>query len=206
MKYFTLIFLFFMFSCGEKDSVQLPLSNVIIVEKVNDLTPVYVFFKIEGKDTIADVNRKNTIISTTWVFNIDKRLPLKLVIPEVMKLQEKKRKDSDYKNELAQNYYTYMDSVKKNLAFISFEKVYYKMEKPSFGVTVYFDKGNKISFNDSIVQQEDIENYLNTLPSDKPNQFMFSFSKDLDFRAYVQDKIFIERLKLEGKSAEEFIY
>lgn len=206
MKYFTLIFLFFMFSCGEKESVQLPLFNVTIVEKVTDLTPVYIFFKVIGKDTIADVNRKNTIISTNWVFNIDKRLPLKLVIPQVMKLQEKKRKDSDYKNELAQNYYTYMDSVKKNLAFISFEKVYYKMEKPSSGVKIYFDKGNVISVNDSIVVRENIEKYLNNLPSDKPNQYMFGFSKDLDFGTYVQDKIFIESLKLEGKSEEEFIY
>ena len=98
IKYFTLILLFLLFSCGEKQSVQLPKSDVTIVEKVNDLTAVYIFLKIEENDTIADVNRKNTIISTNWVFNIDKRLPLKLVIPQVMKLQEKKRKDSDYKN------------------------------------------------------------------------------------------------------------
>ena len=206
MKYFTLIFLFLLFSCGEKELVQLPKSNVTIVEKVNDLTPVYIFFKIEGKDTIADVNRKNTIISTNWVFNIDKRLPLKLVIPQVMKLQEKKRKDSDYKNELAQNYYTYMDTVKKNLAFISFEKVYYELEKPSFGVKIYFDENNEISVNDSIVQRENIANYLNSLPSDKPNQFMFCFDKDLDFGSYVQNKVFIESIEIKGESVEEFVY
>ena len=206
MKYFSFIFLFLFFSCAEKESVQLPLSNVTIVEKVNDLTPVYVFFKIEGKDTIADVNRKNTIISTNWVFNIDKRLPLKLVIPQVIKLQEKKRKDSDYKNELAQNYYTYMDSVKKNLAFLPFTEVYYKLEQPSDGVGIYFDKNNSILVNDSIVKKEHLNDFLKTISSDKPNQYRFSFDKNLDFGTYIQSKIFIESLNLTGKIKEEFVF
>lgn len=206
MKYFILIFLFLLFSCGEKQSVQLPKSNVTIVEKVNDLTPVYIFFKTEGNDTIANVNRKNIIISTNWVFNIDKRLSLKLVIPEVIKLQEKKRRDSDYKNELAQNYYTYMDSVKKNLAFISFEKVYYKLEKPKSSFTVFFDKKNEIYVDGFSGNREELKSFLKSLPKDKGEIFQFGFSKDLSFGDYLQDKIFIEGLKLERKSKEEFIY
>ena len=206
MKYFSFIFLFLFFSCAEKESVQLPLSNVTIVEKVTDLTPVYVFFKIEGKDTIADVNRKNTIISTNWVFNIDKRLPLKLVIPQVIKLQEKKRKDSDYKNELAQNYYTYMDSVKKNLAFISFEKVYYKMEKPKSSFIVFFDKKNQIYVDGFSGNREELKSFLKSLPKDQGGIIQFGFSKDLSYGVYLQNKIFIESLNLEAKSAEEFVY
>lgn len=206
MKYFTLILLFLMFSCGEKESVQLPKSEITVVEKVNDLTPVYIFFKIEGNDTIADVNRKNTIISTNWVFNIDKRLPLKLVIPEVMKLQDKKRKDSDHKNEMAQNYYTYMDSIKMNLAFLPFTEVYYKLEQPKYGIEVFFNKNNEIFVKDSIVKRENLESYLKTISSDKPNQYLFGFDKNLDFGTYLQNKIFIESLNIKGKSVDEFVY
>ena len=206
MKYFTFIFLFLLFSCGEKQSVQLPKSNITIVEKVDDLTPVYIFFKVNGKDTIADVNRKNTIISTNWVFNIDKRLPLKLVIPQVMKLQEKKRKDSDYKNELAQNYYTYMDNVKKNLAFLPFTEVYYKLEKP-IGTVIYFNKRNEILIENSIVKKEQLTELINeSLPENISKNFIFLFNKDLDFGSYIEDKIFIESLNVKMNRKEEFIY
>jgi hypothetical protein len=64
MKYFTLIIAFLLFSCGKKEDVLLPKSNVTIVKDVQDLSPVYIFFKTQGKDTIANVNRKNSIIST----------------------------------------------------------------------------------------------------------------------------------------------
>src|SRR6188768_3228456 len=131
MKYLSLLFiLVFLFSCNKKD-VLLPKANISIVKDVQDHSPIYIFFKTEGKDTIAEVNRKNSIISTNWIFNIDKRLPLRLVIPEVMKLQEKKRGDSAHKNEKAENYYSYADSVGKNLAFLPFTKVFYKMESIS---------------------------------------------------------------------------
>jgi hypothetical protein len=53
------------------------------------------------------------------------RLLLKLVIPEVMKLQDKKRKEKAHKIEKAENYYAYADSIGKNMAFISFTKLYY---------------------------------------------------------------------------------
>ena len=78
-------------------------SNVTIVSDVKDLSPIYIFFRNKGKDTLAEVNRKNSIITTNWILNIDRRLPLRLVIPEVMKLQEKKRSEIAHKNELAEN-------------------------------------------------------------------------------------------------------
>ena len=90
MKCLSLICLFLLLSCGKKEDVLLPKSNVTIVKDVEDLSPIYIFFKTEGKDTIADVNRKSSIISTNWILNIDKRLPLKVVIPQVIKMQEKK--------------------------------------------------------------------------------------------------------------------
>ena len=210
MRYFTLIIAFFLFSCGKKEDVLLPKSNVTIVKEVQDLSPIYIFFKVEGKDTIAEVNRKSSIISTNWIFNIDKRLPLKLVIPEVMKLQEKKRADSAHKNENAENYYSYADSIGKNLAFLPFTKVFYKMEKPKFGVVVYFRKDNTVLVNGILVKKEELQNYLNSLVSDKPNKYMFSFDKDLDYGSYIKSKIFISMLKFPILSLnltdEEFVF
>jgi hypothetical protein len=57
------------------------------------ISPIYIFLE-QRKDTLAEVNRKNSIISTNWILNVDKRLPLRLVIPEIMKLQQKKREEN----------------------------------------------------------------------------------------------------------------
>nr|WP_315239732.1 hypothetical protein [uncultured Flavobacterium sp.] len=208
MKYFCLIFICLLFSCEEKKDILLPQSNVSIVKDVQDHSPIYIFFKIEGKDTLAEVNRKNSIISTNWIFNIDKRLPLKLVIPEVIKLQEKKRKDSAHKNEKAQNYYSYADSVGKNLAFLPFTKVYYKMNKPKFGILIYFTKKKSILVNGISVEKSNLQNYLTNLESDKPNKFMFSFSTNMSFENYIQNRILITSLKLPDYNLvnEEFIF
>jgi len=204
MKYFSLVILFVLLSCGNKEAVLLPKSNVTIVSDVKDHSPIYIFFRTQGKDTLAEINKKNEIISTNWIFNIDKRLPLRLVISEVVKLQWKKRSEVAHKNEKAENYYSYADSIGKNLAFLPFTKVYYIMEKPKMGVIVFFDKNNLISIDKISVKKEEIQNYLDSLSSDKPNKIIFCFSKNLSFGNYIQNKIFVQSLKIQNK--EEFIY
>jgi hypothetical protein len=191
MKYFSLIVLFILVSCGNKEDILLPKSNTTIVKNVIDHSPIYIFFRTKAKDTLAEVNRKNEIISTNWIFNIDKRLPLRLVVPEVVKLQ---------------NYYSYADTIGKNLAFIPFTKVFYKLEKPKSGIVVLFNKNNEVLVNNVIIKKDELQEYFNKLPSDKPNQHVFCFDKDLSFGTYIQDKIFIESLKLDTKSNQEFIY
>ena len=206
MKYFSLIVLFILVSCGNKEDILLPKSNTTVVKNVEDHSPIYIFYRTKEKDTLAEVNRKNSIISTNWIFNIDKRLPLKLVIPEVMKLQQKKREEKAHKNEKAQNYYSYADTIGKNLAFIPFTNVFYKLDKPNSGNIIFFTKSNEVLVNNVAMKKEEFLEYLNKLPNDKVNQYVFCFDKNLSFDSYIQDKIFIESLKLDMKSNQEFIY
>ena len=204
MKYFSLILFFILLSCGKKEDILLPKSNVTIVSNVEDHSPIYIFFRTKGKDTLAEVNKKNEIISTNWIFNIDKRLPLRLVIPEVMKLQEKKRNEVAHKNELAENYYSYADSIGKNMAFLPFTEMVYKMEKPKSSLIVFFDRNNKIWVNGLIIKKDKLENFLNEFVNDKSANYLFCFSKDISFGSYIQDEIFIRSLKIDND--EEFIY
>lgn len=203
-KYFFLIGLLFCVSCGNNETVLLPKADTTIVKEVTDLSPIYMFFRIQDKDTLAEVNRKNSIISTNWILNIDKRLPLRLVIPEVIKLQEKKRADSAHKNEAAQNFYSYADSVGKNLAFLPFTKVYYKMQKPKSGVEIYFDKSNTILVDNKIIAKKDLENYLKKNCINK--EVFYCFDKNMLFDNYVNLKIFIRNIERKFRSKQEFIY
>ena len=205
-KYLFGIVLLFCFSCANKEDILLPKADKTIVKEVADLSPIYIFFRVKGKDTLAEVNRKNSIVTTNWILNIDRRLPLRLVIPEVIKLQEKKRGEKEHINLKAENYYSYADSIGKNLAFLPFTKVYYKMEKAANGVFVYFAKDETILVNGKSVAKMDLEQYLKNLPSDKPNKFVFCFDKNSSYESYIQNKIFIYSFKIKGIVSEEFIY
>lgn len=206
MKHFSLIILFILFSCGNKKDILLPKSNVTVVSNVLDHSPIYIFFRTKGKDTLAEVNKKNEIISTNWIFNIDKRLPLRLVIPEVMKLQEKKRNEVAHKNELAENYYSYADSIGKNLAFLPFTKVNYKLANPKFSFLVLFTKENEILVDGTLSSREELKQFLTNLPKDKLEKIIFLFDANMSYGNYIQDEILIQDLKVKMKSREEYIY
>ena len=197
MKYFNLIFIFLLFSCEGKKDVLLPKANVSIVKNVQDHSPIYIFFKTEGKDTIAEVNRKNSIISTNWIFNIDKRLPLRLVIPEVIKLQEKKRAEKAHKNEKAENYYSYADSIGKNMAFLPFTKVYYKTEKPKEGSFVFhFRKGQgqgQVLMGNKEIKISEILQHFYSIKFERVPDVVFLFDKNMSYEEYIQDKILLQK-------------
>ena len=206
-KSIVLVLILAMISCEGKKEIQLAKANKSMVTDIQDHSPVYIFFKKNGKDTIADVNRKNTISSTNWIFNIDKRLPLKLVIPELIKLQEKKEK-SVHKSENSGNYFSYANDSLKALSFLSFSDVNYKLAKPENGIAVYFTK-DKITINNLFVDKVSLPIYLNSLPSDKPNKYIFCFDKNLSFDDYVKSKIYLSNLVFKSEliiASDEFIY
>jgi hypothetical protein len=204
IKYIFGIVLLLCVSCGNKEDILLPKADRSVVKEVVDLSPIYIFFRVKGKDTLAEVNRKNSIITTNWILNIDKRLPLRLVIPEVIKLQQRKREEKEHRNELALNYYSYADSIGKNLAFIPFTQVYYKMEKPKSGVEVYFDKNNKILVGNEEIDKKDLENYIMQNFSNK--DVFYSFDKNMLFDYYINLKVFLRSIEWKFISNQEFIY
>ncbi|TDO83239.1 hypothetical protein EV143_102505 [Flavobacterium chryseum] len=209
MKYLSLIIVCLLFSCATKEDVFLPKSNISLVKDVQDHSPIYIFFKTEGKDTIAEVNRKNSIISTNWIFNIDKRLPLKLVIPEIIKLQEKKRGEQAHKNEKAENYYSYADSVGKNMAFLPFTKVYYSMSKPATGdLVIVFKKGSNIVLvnNEEVKKEEVLEHIGRIAFFVKPKVYLL-FDKNMSYQEYIETKIEFRKLdSYNDEIPKEFIF
>jgi hypothetical protein len=206
MKFSIVLAFLVVVACQNEEAVLLPKSNSTIIADVQDHSAIYLFFRTKDDDTLIAVNRKNSIISTNWIFNIDKRLPLRLVIPEVIKLQNKKRQDNAHKNEKAANYYSYADTIAKNMAFLPFTKVYYKMAKP-IGTIIYFDKNYEILIENNVIKREKIKEMFTTiLPKELANNFIFMFDKNMSYGMYIQNKIFIESLRLDINNREEFVY
>ena len=209
MKHFTLIVLFTLFSCGNKEDIMLPKSNTSIVKSVDDLSPIYIFFRTKGKDTLAEVNRKNSIISTNWILNVDKRLPLRLAIPEIMKLQQKKRQEKAHKNEKAENYYSYADTIGKNLAFIPFTNVYYTIGEPAAGnMIIRFKKRNDlVKVGDKVIQKSELVNYVYSIAHKVQPIIFLVFDKNMSYEEYIQIKILVRKFdSYNDEVPKEFIY
>jgi hypothetical protein len=211
MKYFSLIIVLFFLSCGNKEDILLPKADTTIVSDVTDHSPIYIFFRTEEKDTLAEVNRKNSIITTNWIFNIDKRLPLRIVIPEVMKLQDKKRQEKAHKNEKAENYYSYADSIKENMAFIPFTKVYYSIGKPKKDdFVIYFKKGSDlVSLNGKYVKKTDLLQEFFSIQFILKPRIVIQFDKNMSYGEYIENKVLLRKFDLYSVnpiSQKEFIF
>lgn len=211
MKYFSLIVVLFLTSCGNKEDILLPKSGTTVISDVQDHSPIYIFFRIKEKDTLAEVNRKNSIITTNWILNIDKRLPLRLVIPEVMKLQDKKRKDKAHQNEKAENYYSYADSIGKNMAFVPFTKINYSIGKPkSNDFVISFKKAHDLVWlNGRAVKKSDLLQEIFSLRFIIRPRIVIQFDKNMSYGEYIQNKILIRKFDLYSVNPIapiEFIY
>ena len=67
-------------SCAKKE-IKIPTLAEKGIQELHNHSQVWMFMAVENNDTIANINRNNTIVSTHWIFNIDKNLPLKAIIP-----------------------------------------------------------------------------------------------------------------------------
>ncbi|WP_304142127.1 hypothetical protein [Mesoflavibacter zeaxanthinifaciens] len=194
----------FLWSCNNEKVIQLPEVEHAKITKILDVSPAYIFYNETQPDSV-ELNRKNLIISTNWLFNVDKRLTLEQAIPKIKFLQDKKRNAKMHKNEAAKNYYTCNDSSIKNLGFIEFTEVNYVEE--------INPKNNSIiainSLNDITVQHQDLklsEVNIDDLIIQLENNFSNSeentgltlhLNKKLKFQDYITVKNKLQNLNFE---------
>ena len=209
----ALISFIFLFSCGKKEIIFLPEVNSSQITEVLDVSPAYIFYD-ETKTDSVELNRKNLIISTNWLFNVDKRLTLEQAIPKIKFLQNKKRNAKMHKNDAARNYYTCNDTSIKNLGFIDFTETIYQTElkiddfiaqNDSIDSEVmYFSKKEIALSNNSF---SDLNSAIKRIKNNN-SQVILVFDKTLSFQNYITYKALIESLKIEHASINnnEFIY
>ena len=191
MRNFTsIVFLFLVFSCGNEKVIQLPEINQTNITDVKDVSPAYIFYDESQPDSV-ELNRKNLIISTNWLVNVDKRLTLEQAIPKIVLLQNKKRNAKMHKNEAAKNFYTCHFKKINNLGFIEFTDIYYH-EEP---LEDYLEAQNitdcyVIDFNaDNILFNKEAitVDQLKHLDSIKEKIFL-KFDKTMNFQKYISYK------------------
>lgn len=118
-KYILFLSISILFLSCKKKEVKVPLIDRNGEEEVANNSAIW-FFYDNGK---LDLNEHNRISSTNWFFNIDKKLPLKEVIPEVIRLQKKHREKSPHNTKPMKDYFTYVNTLNKHLSFYNFDSI-----------------------------------------------------------------------------------
>lgn len=226
-------FILLFFSCGKEKIIQLPEIHNASITKVLDVSPAYIFYD-ETKQDSVELNRKNLIISTNWLVNVDKRLTLEQALPSIIKLQDKKRNAKMHKNEKARNYFTCNDTSIKNLGFIDFTEVEYRLNYTeidydeierndrSYDISVVFHNLKKINYESFIIFGDtDIDGLTKELKErlDDANlndivhggdyyNIRLAFNRNLSFQDYITIKSKLQNFKNDRTviNNNEFIY
>ena len=225
LKFISLLILISLISCKE-ENVQLPKSNVSVMTEIYDHSPIYMFYRESENDTLAEINTKNKIGTTNWIFNVDKRLPIHAIIPEISKLQHKK-KNGMHKKEGTINVFSYADSLHKNLAFLPFTDVKYFYDKDFSkfyikdhaelymaynNLTVNFKKSGEVTVDGHKIEREELADYLKEfsefMSDGRKTILHLNFDKYLTYNDYIQNKLFLWQITSEviQLSSYEFIY
>lgn len=226
MKYIVLLLAVFTFSCAKEKAVLLPeIANAKITE-VTDVSPAYLFYDATKPDSI-ELNRGNLITTTNWLVNVDKRLTLKQAIPKIITLQDKKRNAEVHKNDNARNYYTCNDTSIKNLGFLEFTDVIYKLNSiapnvsPDYGnpradkIIVDFKSPSDIKLvtilKDSILKKSTLQTLkadVESLPKVGTYEMILNISANLTFQDYISFKSILSQIEpsIMTLNVNEFIY
>ncbi|MBE0423287.1 MAG: hypothetical protein IBX66_05055 [Lutibacter sp.] len=225
MTKLTLMLLtFLMIGCAKKE-VKIPTLAEKGVQEIQNHSQVWLFFEVKNNDTVAVVNRKNTISTTHWIYNIDKRLPLKAIIPAIINLQDK-HANSMHSEKGMFDYFSYSDTISKKLSLLKFDGVTFETidELPQNLVesneSKYEDYSNiALIFNQKSVRLNDVEidksNFKNELatllkfPSEEKKQMLhLNFNGSLLYQDYLFYRTIINNLSGENilVNKNEFIF
>lgn len=212
---FTGLIALFLWSCSNEKVIQLPEIQHAKITEILDVSPAYIFYNETQPDSV-ELNRKNLIISTNWLFNVDKRLTLEQAIPKIKFLQNKKRNAKMHKNEAAKNYYTCNDTSIKNLGFIEFTDInYIEKNNPKNKSIISVKSLNDITVhhNDLKLLSVNIENLIiqleNNFSNNEDNTVLtLHLNKQLKFQDYITIKNKLQNLNFENVVIDnnEYIY
>lgn len=225
MRKLTLIlFTLLMLGCAKKE-LKIPTLAEKGIQELQNHSQVWLFFEVKNNDTIAVVNRKNTISTTHWIYNIDKRLSLKTIIPDIIQLQDK-HANSMHSEKGMLDYFSYSDTISKRLSFLEFDGVTFETidELPQnfleeneakyqnyHNINLVFGK-NSIRMNTVETDKSNFKNELTALlklpVEDKQTMLHLNFNRNLLYQDYLFYKTIIHNLSDENIliNKNEFIF
>jgi hypothetical protein len=210
-KTLIILFAFFILGCDKKE-IKLPTIGEKGLQELHNHSQVWMFFEIKGTDTILNLNKKNTISTTHWVFNVDKRLSLKRIIPSIITLQDK-HANSIHAKEGMHNYFSYSDTISQQLSFLEFDNILFKTDSLESKQYIKSNSGSylnyyninlrfspsKIWINETIIDKNEFKStlleFIQFTSEGKQTMLHLNFNQNLIYQDYLFYKTMISNLK-----------
>jgi biopolymer transport protein ExbD len=141
--YIALLSVFFL-SC-QKTEVKVPVNDNPGLNEIWDNSRIYILINEEGGEQNPELKLGQVITTTHWLVAVDKRLSMKKLVKPIEKILKKRHKKSVHTKEGAHAYFSYLDSVKKKMAFIDFDSI--QLMSDIYTSKKYFEKYSKADIN-----------------------------------------------------------
>lgn len=179
-------------SCDKRE-MKISRAAFTVEEGVDDHSPIY--FE-EGEDGMS-INDANRIAGTNYIFSVTRDLNAKEVLEKVQQIKSHKYEDGNMHKDEKGVFFSYADTLHKNLAFFPFKSIEYSFERPqSPEMLLYINGSNDLFFEGEPIKREDLKQIV----QDKAN-ISLGFSKTLDFESYLQMRVFLA----ESEIADRFL-
>ena len=203
-SYFALLMMCLIFMNCQKKSVQLPLIDIPGISEIQNHSSIWIFMEPNNGDSTARLNKNNKILNTHWIFNIDRRLPMKEVVPILIEMQENRNKDSMHKKEGMNNYFSYADTSSEKISLAPFTQINFKFNHDQDDFLASINESScsllvkiedqSIKINDQIIDQETLESVLNEEKNCKNSEelkVILAYDDQTLFQDYLQTKVFL---------------
>jgi hypothetical protein len=212
-RFITILFFSVLFFSCKNETLLLPQISISGLSNIENHSEIWVFYEQEKGVSKAKINKNNTIGSTHWIINIDKRLPLEEVIPVFQMVKAKRAKKSPHSAEGMNNYVSYSNTTDKKISLYAIDKMQYMMQsieeleelEKSFSAKYsirYFT--NIIEFNKQMYSVEKWETFsLDSLPA---GNIQLYFNSKLTYQQYIEYRISLDKKLSDSLTIEPIEY
>jgi len=195
-KFLFFLFLSIVLSACHNKTLDLPQVAVSGVSEIQNYSQIWVFYK-HDKDAIkAEINKNNTISTTHWIVNIDKRLPLSEVVPVFHMIKAKRAKKTIHSSENTKDYLSYSDVKDNKIALFSMDSIQYIL-LPKADIDVMLSEKsckNTLKFSPDIIKINEQEILPNLWSSEQlvgldSGCIQLVFDEKLSYQEYMQYRL-----------------
>ncbi len=215
------VFIFYvillLFVACQKKEVQLPLIDIPGISEIQNHSSIWVFMESQNGKLVADLNKNNKLINTHWIYNIDKRLRMKEVVPILVAMQENKNKDSMHKKEGMKSYFSYADTKSSSISLILFPQTNYITETPATDFMNELKEKTCLTvielLEDDIIINRDNHTFASMVsliktgqqcPDGETRSVMLICDEYTTYQTYLQVKVYLKANDINCESVEYF--
>ena len=209
------IILFFV-GCQKKE-VQLPLIDIPGISEIQNHSSIWVFMETKNGEIIADLNKGNKILNTHWIYNIDRSLPMKEVVPLLIAMQENKNKDSMHKKGGMKSYFSYADTKSSSISLLLFPQTNFITDTTETNVIQDFRENTCTAIIELVDEEYKLNGKRQALTDLASNlkkgqqcadeeklRVMLIFDEDTSYQDYLELKVYLHANDIHCESAEYF--